>query len=458
MEQFNSSGELELFEYVIVPTKSMQRSTDPKLPTRVLVAEDDPVTRLLLCSFLKKRGHEVFSAKDGEQAWSLYVSHRPSLVISDWRMPRLDGLGLCRRIREDNNDKYTIVLILTSTTDKEAMIQGFAAGADDFMTKPLDPVELEWRIYSGLRVMELQSTLSNRIQDLVETRSRLQQANEQMKEGLEAAANTQRALLPKAPPEVKYSHSAWSYQPSDHLGGDALNVFKLDDHLLGFFIVDICGHGLPSALLAVTLHRVLTPILDQPSLLTGNSSESPLHLFSDPGRVLTELNRRFPMSIEKGEYFTAVYGVLDTAVGEIRYAGAGHPHPILMSEDKKIAKLQTDGFPVGFDEEVVYETQAISVRPGDRLFVFSDGIAEAHSPSGEMFDMDRVMSHLRDSASEPLQDSLKVLADTVAKWEGEAGQEDDMSMIMIEFAGEYSERQEFESNEDKDLACQLDRR
>ena len=110
---------------------TMPLSHKEPTPTQVLVAEDDPVTRLLLCSFLRKKGHDVLVATDGEQAWSLYVSHRPKLVISDWRMPKLDGLGLCRRIRELSNDEYTIVLILTSTTDKEAMIQGFASGADD---------------------------------------------------------------------------------------------------------------------------------------------------------------------------------------------------------------------------------------------------------------------------------------------------------------------------------------
>lgn len=415
----------------------MQRSYHEVSPTTVLVAEDEPITRRLLCRFLEKKGHEVLVANDGEQAWSLYVSHRPKLVISDWRMPKLDGLGLCRRIREQNCDEYTIVLILTSTTDKEAMIQGFAAGADDFMTKPLDHVELEWRIYSGLRVMELQSTLSSRIQDLVDARSRLQQANEQMREGLDAAANTQRALLPKKVPEVPQIAAAWAYQPSEALGGDALNVFKLDDHLLGFFIVDICGHGLPAALLAVSLHRVLTPVLDQPSLLTGgDDSEPPLRLFSDPGRVLTELNRRFPMSIEKGEYFTAVYGVIDINRSIVQYAGAGHPNPVLVSRDGTYARLATEGFPVGFDEDAEYETQSAPLAPGDRLFIYSDGIAEAQNSEGSMYGIERVARHLASCGDTDLEESIANLTADVAQWEGEGGQEDDMSMILIEFLGE----------------------
>lgn len=436
----------------------MQRSCHEVSPTTVLVAEDEPITRRLLCRFLEKKGHNVLVANDGEQAWSLYVSHRPKLVISDWRMPKLDGLGLCRRIREQNCDEYTIVLILTSTTDKEAMIQGFAAGADDFMTKPLDHVELEWRIYSGLRVMELQSTLSSRIQDLVDARSRLQRANEQMREGLDAAANTQRALLPTKVPEVPYISAAWAYQPSEALGGDALNVFKLDDHLLGFFIVDICGHGLPAALLAVTLHRVLTPVLDQPSLLTGrDNSEAPLALFSDPGRVLTELNRRFPMSIEKGEYFTAVYGVIDTNSSVLRYAGAGHPNPVLVSQDGTYARLATEGFPVGFDENAEYETLSAPLAPGDRLFIYSDGIAEAQNAEGSMYGIERVARQLAANGATDLEQTIATLISDVADWEGEGGQEDDLSLILIEYAGNLAVTGQ-SASEGLNQPFQLDRR
>ncbi len=438
-------------------TDVIQRLQHEATPTTVLVAEDDPITRRLLVRFLQKKGHTVLEAEDGEQAWSLYVSHQPKLVITDWRMPRLDGMGLCRRIREQNQDNYTVVLILTSTKDKEAMVQGFAAGADDFMTKPLDHVELQWRIFSGLRVMRLQSTLSNRIQDLVDARSRLQLANEEMREGLDAAAKTQRALLPQATPDVDRISAAWTYQPSAALGGDALNMFKLDDHLMGFFIVDICGHGLPSALLAVSLHRVLTPVLDQPSLLTGDNFDSPLDLFTDPGRVLTELNRRFPMSIEKGEYFTAVYGVIDTRASVLKYAGAGHPNPVIISKDQSFSRLATEGFPVGFDEDVVYETETVSLNPGDRLFVYSDGIAEAQNPEGDMFGIERVAQKLKACAEESLEETLEALVKDVREWEGAAGQEDDMSLVLLEYAGKAAERAIGAINGATDDA-QLDRR
>lgn len=129
--------------------------------TTVLVADDDPITRQLLKRYLEGKGHTVLVAVDGEQAWEIFVSHQPRLVVTDWRMPKLDGLQLCERIRDFQAAHYTYVLILTSTTEKEAMALGFAAGADDFMTKPFNREELNWRVQLGMRVIQLHSTLEN---------------------------------------------------------------------------------------------------------------------------------------------------------------------------------------------------------------------------------------------------------------------------------------------------------
>ena len=401
--------------------------------TTVLVADDDPITRQLLKRYLEGKGHTVLVAVDGEQAWEIFENHQPRLVVTDWRMPKLDGLQLCEKIRDFQTAHYTYVLILTSTTEKEAMALGFAAGADDFMTKPFNREELNWRVQSGMRVIQLHSTLEKRIHQLDDARKELEDANQQMKQGLEAAAKTQQSLLPKSPPDDQSIRCSWSYEPSDHLGGDSINIFRLTENKVGFFIADVCGHGLPSALLAVSLHRVLTPVLGQASLLTGDKNVDPLELFSDPGRVLTEVNHRFPMKIENGEYFTAVYGVVDTEKGELRYAGAGHPNPVLVSPNQKISLLATEGFPIGFDDEVVYATQVMPLNAGDRIYVYSDGVVECQNPAGNMFGMERLTEELKNNLDKPIEETVQHLVRERANWE--QGQEDDISMILLEFLG-----------------------
>jgi DNA-binding response OmpR family regulator len=123
---------------------------------RILVADDEPVTRALLQSLLRKLGHETIAAPDGEFAWTRFRMEHVPVVITDWRMPKMDGLELCRRIRADTRPRYTFVIVLTSVDGREGYLEGMKAGADDFMVKPPDAASLEARLYVAQRVLRLQ--------------------------------------------------------------------------------------------------------------------------------------------------------------------------------------------------------------------------------------------------------------------------------------------------------------
>ena len=128
---------------------------------KILIAEDDAVSRTILRRAVEKIGHECLAAADGEEAWTLYKED-PDLdvIISDWMMPRVDGLELCRRVRADNRDGYTYFIFLTALGDREHLLQGLEAGADDYLSKPLDRDELGMRLTSALRVTELHRRLA----------------------------------------------------------------------------------------------------------------------------------------------------------------------------------------------------------------------------------------------------------------------------------------------------------
>jgi phosphoserine phosphatase RsbU/P len=123
---------------------------------KVLIAEDDTVSSTVLATRLRKMGHEVIAALDGSKAWELYQQEHPRLVITDWMMPEMDGLELCRRIRATENRSYTYVILLTALSGKEKYFEGMEAGADDFVTKPLDPGGLQARLRVAERVVNLQ--------------------------------------------------------------------------------------------------------------------------------------------------------------------------------------------------------------------------------------------------------------------------------------------------------------
>ena len=128
---------------------------------KILIAEDDAVSRTILRRAVEKLGHECLAASDGEEAWGLYKENSDiDVIISDWMMPGVDGLELCRRVRGDGRDGYTYFIFLTALGDKEHLLQGLEAGADDYLSKPLDRDELGMRLTSALRVTELHRRLA----------------------------------------------------------------------------------------------------------------------------------------------------------------------------------------------------------------------------------------------------------------------------------------------------------
>lgn len=127
---------------------------------RILIAEDDSISRRVLESFLTKWGHEVVATKNGSEAWwELGKEDAPLLAILDWMMPGMDGIELCREIRNRGSDPYVYILLLTAKGQKQDVVQGIEAGADDYLTKPFDPQELKVRLRAGIRILELQENL-----------------------------------------------------------------------------------------------------------------------------------------------------------------------------------------------------------------------------------------------------------------------------------------------------------
>jgi DNA-binding response OmpR family regulator len=143
---------------------------------RILIAEDDPVSRRLLQAALIKWGHEVIVTTNGKEAWeALQQPSAPSLLVLDWLMPETDGVEVCRQIRETPALKSAYIILLTSRGSKEDIVQGLEAGADDYVTKPFDHGELRARVQVGSRVVQLQSALADRVKELEDAMASVKQ-------------------------------------------------------------------------------------------------------------------------------------------------------------------------------------------------------------------------------------------------------------------------------------------
>jgi len=123
---------------------------------RILVAEDDNVSRLVLTTGLRKLGYDVDEAMDGLEAWRLFKNNSVHLVITDWMMPNVDGLELCRRIRSEQVERYTFIIMLTALGGKQSYLEAMDAGADDFVTKPYDFDQIQAKLRMATRILKLQ--------------------------------------------------------------------------------------------------------------------------------------------------------------------------------------------------------------------------------------------------------------------------------------------------------------
>jgi two-component system cell cycle response regulator len=135
---------------------------------KILVADDSPIYRKLVEQSLSQEHCTVLLAKSGRQALDLFVEHQPALVVTDWTMPDISGIELCQRIRRDHKEFYAYVILLTANTDKEEVIEGLAAGADDYLTKPFHPGELQARVRVGRRIVDLHREVQEKNRQLEE--------------------------------------------------------------------------------------------------------------------------------------------------------------------------------------------------------------------------------------------------------------------------------------------------
>ncbi|MCC6651566.1 MAG: fused response regulator/phosphatase [Candidatus Eisenbacteria bacterium] len=391
---------------------------------RILIVDDEPVNRLVLARKLTGWGHEVVQASDGAQAWDIMQREPFRMVITDWMMPEMDGVELTRRIRQSPAGGYTYVLLLTASSGTAALVEGMDAGADDFMVKPFQAEELRARLRAGERVLQLES-------DLAEHNRRLIEANATARRDLEAAAEMQQALLPAAGLDLGTIRPAWKFLPASFVAGDVFNVHAVDERFSTFYLLDVAGHGVPSAMLSFTLSKLLSPSLAPDGLVKRAVADDRGWELTPPAEVLRELNERFQDDSDALKYFTMIYGVVDAERNVVRLAQAGHPTPLLQ-RGTELVRTGDSGFPVGMLPGLDYEEAEFAFAPGDRLFLYSDGVTECAGAAREQFKLERLEECVRAGRDGSLQAVVEDIEARLRRWRGEGGFEDDVTLLALE--------------------------
>lgn len=401
---------------------------------RVLLVDDDAAVRAIPALLLRKWGYQVVEACDGQQALDILSVERIGLVISDWVMPNVTGIDLCRRIRERNSEQYTYLILCTSKGEKSDLIEGMEAGADDFLVKPISKEEMRVRVRAGERVLELERGLAERNRELQGINTQLQTAYEHIESDLRAAAWMQANLLPSPSLKAQNIASEWRFKPSSYVAGDIFNIFPLDERQMGFYLLDVSGHGVPAAMLSVTLSMVLSPEAAGASPLKRYNAAAGAFDAATPEEVVKHLNQRFQSKDDR--YFTMLYGVIDHCTGDLEITQAGHPNPVLIRGGRELCVLGEGGAPVGLWPDMEFDTIRERLGPGDRLVLYSDGVIECANLQGELFGEPRLLECLSKTASQPLDQMLAEVESAMERWHGSREYEDDVSLLALEFTGE----------------------
>lgn len=340
---------------------------------QILIIDDDPAIQMLLKRTLHNQGYEVSVASNGEEGLAQARQLRPALVICDWIMPRMNGLEVCRQVKATPELSTTMFILLTSLGSVEDRVKGLDAGADDFLCKPIEMLELKARVRAGLRLHEAS-------RDLQEQKQLLEA------ELAEAAAYVS-SILPDRMTEPPVTIDA-RFIPSQQLGGDGFDYYWLDSEHLAIYLLDAAGHGLRAAL----------PTLSVLNLL--KSRALPKINYYQPSDVLQGLNETFQMTQRNDKYFTIWYGVYNRVNRQLTYSSAGHPPAVLLSGTPdsviQVKSLKTPGLPIGMFPEADYKEECCEVDEASTLYIFSDGIYEINQPDGTVWGLEPFIKLLMD--------------------------------------------------------------
>ena len=389
----------------------------PKSPAvrgaTVLLVDDQPIIGEAVRRMLAgEEGITFHYCKDAPAALEMAAAIGPTVILQDLVMPEIEGLELVKLFRADERFREVPIIVLSTKEEAAVKAEAFALGANDYIVKLPDRLELIARVRHHSRgyVALLERN---------EAFAALQASQQVLANDLATAAQYVRSLLPP-PQQIDTVAADWRFIPSADLGGDAFGYHKLDDTTVAVYLLDVCGHGVGAALLSV-------------SALNAIRSEAlPNTDFHDPGSVLAALNKAFPMERQNDMFFTIWYGVYNTATRRIRWAGGGHPPAVLLAGDEtsKPTMLDSDGPLIGAVDGLEFDSREASVPVGSRLFVYSDGAFEISRPDGSMWSFDEFLTTLtaRPNGQESRMDALVT---AVRKISERDDFNDDFSMVEL---------------------------
>ena len=342
-------------------------------PRKVLLVDDDAVSRRLLGTVLRHAGFDVPAAGDGAEALAAIEASPPDVLVLDFEMPGIDGAEVCRRLRASDRPALNQlpVIMLTGHTGEAEEIACLTAGANDFVTKPVGRAVLIARLETQLRLGALSGALRAQNREMARWR-------EAQEADLAVARTTQQAIVAVAPPEIDGWKVEAVYQPLIQIGGDVYGWRQLDRGIWLFWVADATGHGVAAALFTTLI-----------ALLFNNASAASRTAHG----ILTRVNAEFCSVLRGHSFMTACCAVVESS-GRVTFAGAGHPPLLIRRRSGAVEALASLNTMMGIDPEMQAGESETLLASGDVALLFTDGLFSLKSSADGRFTSETVAETL----------------------------------------------------------------
>jgi len=371
---------------------------ETKQPFTVLAVDDNLLNLKLMEKVLVKEGYRVIMAVDGVSARAISVSEKPDLILLDIQMPGGDGFEVIRFLKENPVTGEIPVIFLTGESDIASKLRGFSLGAVDYITKPFHPLEVLARVAIHLKLSIATNSLI---------------ANQARK--LRQLTEAQHSMLP-LPEDFPGAKFGVYYRALEEAGGDFYDILNISDNIVGYFVADFSGHDIKTSYMTASVKALLAQ--------NCNLVYSPLESMKMINDVLVEI-------ISDNNYLTACYVRLNRNTGSLFIISAGHPPVIHVPLGKDPEVIRVDGDILGMFKDARFGIHHMVVSPGDRLFIYSDGLVESvkqkinWSTGAEV-----LVAKLNEIRDVPFLEAPGALVSTL--FEGQTAPEDDVVVLCVE--------------------------
>ena len=386
----------------------------PKSDDTILVVDDDALSCRMLVRTLSEGGYTCQESENGEDAWAKMHAEPPSLLLLDFEMPGLNGAELLKRLRIDPNPEIAQIpaIMLTGHGGEESEVRCLEAGANDFVTKPIDLAVLRARIETQLRLRSLRLQLQRQNEELEAWRHNLEQ-------DLAAARLTQQSLIPQKPPTLPGWDVAACFRPVIEVGGDIYGWLRMKDDRMLFWIADATGHGASAALLTT-----LTKLLFHHGTGEHNS----------PAAIMHTVNNDFRSIFGSRSFMTAMCVALQLETGKATVVGAGHPPLIISRREGKPELVPSSTPPLGIIALPEFVEIDVELRTGDAFILYTDGLFGGADPDRTRLTPES-LAQIVDHSSSSADAILKSILTRIVPLDGRTRLPDDLAAIAVQNTG-----------------------